>query len=59
MSAEELKQYSDSLSAQGVDSGLNQAAELVNIESVEPVEKPDENSGLTLLDLRAKAKSLA
>lgn len=32
------------------------AADIINDESVE---KPDENSGLSLLDLRAKAKSLA
>lgn len=59
MSAEELKQYSDSLQAQANDNSLDQAAELVTNESVEPQQKPDENSGLSLLDLRAKAKSLA
>lgn len=57
MSADELKQYSESLQAS--DNNLDKAAELVTTESVEPVEKPDENSGLSLLDLRAKAKSLA
>jgi FtsZ-binding cell division protein ZapB len=57
MSSEELKSYSDSLQAS--DSSLTSAADVIADESVEPVEKPDENSGLSLLDLRAKAKSLA
>lgn len=57
MSAEELKQYSESLSAN--DNSLDKAAELVATESVVPVETPDPDSGLSLLDLKAKAKSLA
>jgi FtsZ-binding cell division protein ZapB len=57
MSTEELKSYSDSLQAS--DSSLTKAADVIADESVEPIEKPDENSGLSLLDLRAKAKSLA
>jgi hypothetical protein len=57
MSNEELKAYSDSLQAS--DPSLTSAADVIANESVEPVEKPDENSGLSLLDLREKAKSLA
>ena len=57
MSSEELKSYSDSLQAS--DSSLTNAADVIAIESVEPIEKPDENSGLSMFDLRAKAKSLA
>lgn len=57
MSTEELKSYSDSLQAQ--DPSLSSAADIVANESVVPVEVPDENSGLSLLDLKAKAKSLA
>jgi hypothetical protein len=57
MSNEELKSYSDSLQAS--DSSLTNAADVIADESVEPVRKLDENDGLTLLDLKAKAKSLA
>ena len=50
MSTEELKQYSDSL--QNADSVVTNAADIINNET-------DENSGLSLSDLRQKAKGLA